>query len=487
MSPVSRSRKPKKGKKPARRSAPVSPVEPCDCPACSDENVDLSVVVDGILADASDLVVVADPLEAEFGAAMFVAMGELAGDGFEDAMVDGFVPEFESRADTPALIMLSAFGSVCDGRVGKAATAAADRLVAAGVTPPGWAAELEQAPTAGDCWRLADPEGTGSSLIGTFHRAGRSHAFMVSVDHTDCGAATNIMLLDAAELPQALDVLQRSEIAVDKQPLDPAELRWHVECALDARAAHDAEVGAFPFAGDGPPEYHILAVLLRARLRTLPDSGKPKPAHASEPRPLPGLLDRLRPRALPKRRTGPADVYQLKVGLRGAKPPIWRRLEVRSDTTLAQLHWIIQVAFGWDDSHLHVFETPYGDFGIPDAELGHHPADSVTLQQVLTNQRDRLTYTYDFGDDWRHDITLEKILDPDPSVTYPRCTAGRRATPPEDCGGIWGYAYLLDVLADPSHPEHEDRLEWLGLDTAADFDPATFDSAAVTQALARLP
>jgi hypothetical protein len=179
-------------------------------------------------------------------------------------------------------------------------------------------------------------------------------------------------------------------------------------------------------------------------------------------------------------------VYQLKVGLTGAKPPIWRRLEVPADVTLDRMHEVIQVAFGWDGSHPHVFETPYGDFGIADAELGHRPTEEVSLAQVLPTARSKITYVYDFGDDWRHEILVEKVLDPDDAVTYPRGTGGRRATPPEDCGGVWSYASLLEVLADPEHPEHAGALEWLGLDSAAEFDPTAFDAPAITKALTRL-
>ena len=171
------------------------------------------------------------------------------------------------------------------------------------------------------------------------------------------------------------------------------------------------------------------------------------------------------------------------MGLRGAKPPIWRRLEVPADISLARLHTVIQIAFGWDDSHLHVFETPYGSFGTADADLGHRSETSVTLEQVAPAVNSKLRYTYDFGDDWEHDILVEKVLDHDETAAYPRCTGGRRAAPPDDCGGIWGYAELVEVLNDPADQEHNDRLEWLGLDAAAEFDPDRFDAEAVTRAL----
>ncbi|WP_291415265.1 plasmid pRiA4b ORF-3 family protein [Actinophytocola sp.] len=485
---MSRGRKPKKRNKSVGRPAPVRLVtdtEPCDCPACAGPPVELSELVDGILVDVADDALPADPIAAEFGAALFVAMCELAGEEYEDALADGFVPEFESRADPAALIMLLALGSVCDGRAGDAARTAASRMVGAGVEPPGWAAELTEPVSVGDCWRLADPDGTGAMLICSFDRAGRPHVFTVSVDHTDCGAAVNIELLDAEGLPRAMELVRQSEVAVSEERLDPAELRWQVECALDARAVHDA--GELPFDEDGLPDYYPLAVQLRARLRALPDSTKPKPPHDDPLTSFPRLLDAWSSRLVPPKPTGPAPVYQLKVGLKGAKPPVWRRLEVPADIGLDRLHVIIQVAFGWDGSHLHAFETPYGDFGIADPELGHQPAEEVSLAQVLPGEREKITYLYDFGDDWRHEIVVEKVLDPDESVTYPRCTGGRRATPPEDCGGIWAYADLLDVLADPAHPEHANSLDWLGLDSAAEFDPAAFDAPAITKSLSNLP
>ena len=190
--------------------------------------------------------------------------------------------------------------------------------------------------------------------------------------------------------------------------------------------------------------------------------------------------------ALPAKRNKsgrPAPIYQIKVGLRGATPPIWRRLEVPADISLARLHDVIQIAFGWDDSHLHVFETPYGSFGAAGTDLGYRAETPVTLEQVAPAVNSKLSYTYDFGDDWQHDIRVEKVLDRNAAAGYPRCTGGRRAAPPEDCGGIWGYAELVEVLQDPADQEHEDRLEWLGLEAAAEFDPDRFDAATVTRAL----
>jgi hypothetical protein len=179
--------------------------------------------------------------------------------------------------------------------------------------------------------------------------------------------------------------------------------------------------------------------------------------------------------ARPGTRAAGRAVHTIKVTLRGSKPPIWRRLQVRSDCTLSRLHGVIQNAFGWEDYHMWAFEAAGEQYGIADRELEIRSAAAKRLSQVAPSAGDQLSYTYDFGDDWEHDIVVEAVGDAEPAVSYPRCVAGRRACPPEDCGGIWGYGDLLEILADPAHKEHEDRLEWLGLSSAAGFDPGAFD------------
>jgi hypothetical protein len=520
MSPVSRGRKGKRNKTSSRRSVQLDLLDvgdECGRPECSDVDFDPQQVIDGLLADAADLVGLEDPLDAEIAGAAFVSVGAVAGEAVDEVLTHGFIPQFEARASAEAVAMLLALGSVAPSQAGKAAWAAADRLVQAGVARPEWASELEQPVTVADCQRLDDPEGTGSILACVFHRAGRSHAVVISVDHTDCGAASAILLLDADQLPEALEAMRAGArangLGITTQALDAAEFRWQVEKALEARAVHDDDLPDedtmdVPSEED-VPDYPALAVLMRARMAALPAPSKPPAAHgdpdgltalqllaqlAGDGGPSRGGLPigrrgRGSQAALPPKRRksdGPAPVYQIKVGLRDAKPPIWRRLEVPADISLARLHQVIQAAFGWTDSHLHVFETPYGSFGSADADLGHRAEAPVTLEQVAPTANSKLRYTYDFGDNWEHDILVEKVLDRDQTATYPRCTGGRRAGPPEDCGGVWGYAELVQSLNDPADPEHEDRLSWLGLDDASAFDPSTFDPAAVTRALSVL-
>jgi len=174
------------------------------------------------------------------------------------------------------------------------------------------------------------------------------------------------------------------------------------------------------------------------------------------------------------------SVVSLKVTLRYTQPPVWRRLLVPGTVTLEDLHHAIQAVMGWDDSHLHLFEIDgqwYGPRGIVDDVADE---TSLTLNSLVKSGADRFGYTYDFGDDWEHLIVIEKRKPRPGDKPYPVCVAGKRNCPPDDCGGIPGYEHLLDILADPAHPEHAESVEWLG----EGFDPEEFDIGNSNAALA---
>jgi hypothetical protein len=170
------------------------------------------------------------------------------------------------------------------------------------------------------------------------------------------------------------------------------------------------------------------------------------------------------------------DIYQIKVTLKGSKPPIWRRIQVPGDIRLDKLHRVLQVVMGWDDYHLHQFIVGGEYYGEPhpDYEMwGPEMRDEtrVSLRQIAPQEKSRFVYEYDFGDGWEHVLLVEKILPPEPGVDYPRCIKGKRACPPEDVGGIWGYYDFLETIANPDDPEHDDLLDWIG----GEFDPEHFD------------
>jgi hypothetical protein len=520
MSPVSRGRKPKKSdKRKSRLSAVPEPVlfelpDYCDGPECTGAELDPSEMIDALTETAADLVDADDPLEAELIGALIVSNLPSADEGLVDGLVEALIADLEVRANSGGLALLLSLGAVAPSEAGQEAAAAADRVAAAGVARPRWASELASPVNVSESWRLRDIDGTASVLGCLFSRAGRTHAVVVTVDELDCGAASGVALLDSDELPEALSTLQAgshsSGFELMREALDPADFRWHVENALDARAVHDQ--GDQVVADEDRPEdahdpsYPTLAVLLRARMAALPVPTKPPAAHGggvgdarpaalqmlarlAEQAPLgsAALPSATRARLPAKRKKSerPAPGYQIKVSLRGAKPPIWRRLEVPADISLARLHNVIQVAFDWYDCHLHAYSTPYGDFGVPDPDLGHRSEAPVTLEQVAPAAGSKISYTYDFGDDWRHDVVVEKVLGRgEPS--RPRCTGGGRAAPPEDSGGVWGYAELVASLTDPHHSERGHYVEWLGLADPADFDPDAFEAEEVTRALAKL-
>ena len=202
------------------------------------------------------------------------------------------------------------------------------------------------------------------------------------------------------------------------------------------------------------------------------------------------LLDVLEGQALLARRESAdksGSIYQLKVTLKGSKPPIWRRI-LLPDVTLGQLHEILQVVMGWSNSHLHQFIVRGEHYSMsPEDDLDNgmetRHEESLLISQIATAGRKvRFIYEYDFGDDWQHEVVLEKTLEPGAGLTYPLCLEGKRACPPEDCGGVWGYAGFLEAMSDSKHPNHREMKAWIG----GRFDPEEFSVESVNGRLKSL-
>ncbi|MFH1331156.1 MAG: plasmid pRiA4b ORF-3 family protein [Actinomycetota bacterium] len=177
----------------------------------------------------------------------------------------------------------------------------------------------------------------------------------------------------------------------------------------------------------------------------------------------------------------PGSVHQLKFTLRNVKPAVWRRIVVRSEVTLGELSSLMESAMGWLGGHLHLFDVDGTRYGTPDPDWGMDDLDEdrFRLGEVLPAVGAKMRWDYDFGDCWEHDVVVEAISPAEAGVRYPRCLAGRRACPPEDCGGSWGYAELLQALADPGNPDHAELREW----APPGFDPTRFDPVEATLAM----
>jgi len=288
---------------------------------------------------------------------------------------------------------------------------------------------------------------------------------------------------EAFEAAVGVDILSpRARRVLEKALPSDSEPGFEVRASL-ADFAHVGELLTAASTQHGRP-----GVLGEAAMRFLYAS-EPPPSLVEEPhvpasrprdrrtsKPTASSRTRSRTRGAKKGRA----LYQLKVTLRGISPPIWRRIEVSSDISLAKLHFVIQDAMGWQDCHLHEFECNGMRYGARDPDFDDYNDfggnelrdDAIRLDELLRKPKSSMLYHYDFGDGWAHRVVLEEVK-PMPSgkrAPKPRCIGGRRACPPEDCGGPPGYAHMLEAIRNPRHPEHAHYKEWIG----GAFDPEAF-------------
>jgi Plasmid pRiA4b ORF-3-like protein len=256
----------------------------------------------------------------------------------------------------------------------------------------------------------------------------------------------------AAERDEMRDVRiaptnDRSVVGVMNEFAFHGEVHWQDGLHdLDVLSMRMAGMPLGPLRGrSGFPDLELAAVLGdEARSATV----IPLPSHRGDSKPVP----------TPKSGT---SAFYLKVTLLGTKPPIWRRVVVAGSSTLDQVHEVIQAAFGWWNYHLHEFEIDGSRYGVPDPDedWGEPRLDERSAQLAgVAAAGSSFRYTYDFGDDWRHQVVVEKVVLASTDLAVPACSDGRRSCLPEDCGGPWGYQQLLDILADLSHPEHDERV-----------------------------
>jgi hypothetical protein len=386
------------------------------------------------------------------------------------ALLVAMVREASDQCTPAALAMVRVLAAVGPADLRRELEEAAGQLIDAGVIDPPWLTGLG-APKPGTAFGYGDPLCEEETIAVTFSYGRKRHAIAVLIDHGLGGGVKDCFFTSEPNLLRSGYMDAAREAGLEFREYQPSEARAILEQALGHPTCPEVPVQAM--------NVDMYLGLLRSRVRLLPVAnalGQPT-TRASRP----GAPGRRPPRA-----TDSQTIHRLKITLRGSKPPIWRRLDVPSGMTLQRLHATIQQAFDWMGDHCWVFSTPAGEYGVRDPYAGHYSAEHKKLSAVAPLPGNRIIYTYDFGDDWEHIITVEEVLAAEPGRSYPRCVTGRRACPPDNCGGIGGYANLLEILADPSHAEHEDRLEWLGLGSADEFDPAEFDITRVNEALAPL-
>lgn len=185
------------------------------------------------------------------------------------------------------------------------------------------------------------------------------------------------------------------------------------------------------------------------------------------------------------------EAVELEISLRYIRPRIWRRFVVPHRIKLHRLHDVIQAVMGWNNAHLHSFRAGRHEYVVRDPDDAGwqdtlsdtiiHDERKHTLGDLVAAKGDKFTYTYDFGDNWDHDLKVRSITPVEKPLKSAFCVLGERACPPDDCGSVPGYEELCAALPDPQHPQHKHWKEWIG-----DYDPGAFDCAGVNRLLAEL-
>jgi len=217
-----------------------------------------------------------------------------------------------------------------------------------------------------------------------------------------------------------------------------------------------------------------------------------------------------------------ATILQIRITLNDVQPEISRTIRISDDFDLHRLHLVIQYSMGWENSHLYSFEDSENkyeifdevydkasnyDFGVYKvklktdknnwdelfAKMPHmkkyvrtpkkdiDPREKL-ISELFTKPGDSLVYTYDYGDNWRHTVVLENVVEPEKDKFYPNCIEAVRTCPPEDCGGVPGYALFLEAISNPKHPEHKNMIEWVD----GDFNPEKVDLSKINARIKKL-
>lgn len=434
----------------------------------------LAMVRPHMAAIGDDLAAVTDPFEAELtGGAI---LGLLAGLELldSDRASARLVEDVTLQADTSARALLVFMGLGPDPGLADLARQADAVLEAAGVAAPVWAPALAGPVEAARFTRIT-VLGTGPEawLLALFRRSGEEHGFLVGVDYSDCGAITMLDPVPGDHVDELVRRVESGELVDDvpttAEDLDGEQARIFLDGAIGATLDHWAEDDEDT---EGDLEAELMPgriILLGRRLNEAGLDGDP-PEHGGH---VPDRWKAGEPAAGPPPRPGrdgEPPILRLRVTLERTDPPIWRGLEVPADTSLAEFHAALQAAFAWTGAHSHCFVTAFGEFS-EGTELACEDEAGITLEQVLSAPGDDMTYLYDFNDNWDHTVTVEAVVEPDPTAAYPRCTDGREPAPMEDAGGLDAWQRLTAALADPEHPDHRQLVDEHDPEALKPFDP----------------
>jgi hypothetical protein len=398
----------------------------------------------------------ADALDAEIFGNRFLAT-------YEDLLIDpegiGSLQQLISEAvesrRPEALAMVRVLAQIGPAAIRSAAVAAAEHLVGSGVADQVWASSLGADEFVGAS-TYVDALNRRQVLALRFRLDQRVHNVAVVIDHAAGGGVRDCWWV-----------------------AEPTSLSENAGFAAATNGARLTEC-----------EGGRAGILLNDALAAPPcPSNSEQAAHVRVHLPMLNARTRLLACAQvipirPVGRRGPApSVHQIKVTLRDTQPPIWRRLQLASTCSLAQLHLFLQDAFGWTGSHLWTFEGGDGEYGDPDPDSEVRDASRFTLTDIAAAPASTFEYRYDFGDNWVHEIVVEQVRQEPGNRPLPRCTAGRRAAPPEDCGGPAGYRALLAEIQNPFQPEGGRLPPSSNSTPSITLDPTEFHVGVVNQLL----
>ncbi|NJC67998.1 plasmid pRiA4b ORF-3 family protein [Planosporangium flavigriseum] len=340
-----------------------------------------------------------DPWSAELTGLEFLAMAREVAATDDDLpdLLDSLTSQAEEHGGPEALAMVRVLAVVGPVRVRRTAEKIADCLVTAGLRDCPWVDGLG-APEVGPCFGYTDSAGAQEGLAAAFAYGSRPHALVVLIDHEFGGGVKDCWPTDRPDLVRADYQRAAKRYGLTFRDYPPSEARAILDRALRKRPC--------PVAPDQVEDVRDYLELLRLRTALLPEAEN---AERGPSRTAPA--------------TGATAVHRVKVTLLGARPPVWRRLELPSTITLRRLHQAIQAVFGWESGHPWVFETPAGAYGVADRALGRRSARAKRLEEVAPRARDLIYYVYG----WRHEILVEGVAVAEPGVAYPRCVAGRHA------------------------------------------------------------